>query len=470
MKAKNTLYFFDDYHINTKKTTAEYRLHHPRRCECVLTHDAPWEGSGCTYHNYFYDSDLGVYRMYYLGMNYTHEAPIKSIVVCYAESLDGLNWKKPNLGICEWAGSKNNNIILGSEVDCIGNFMVFKDTNPACLPNEKYKAICSFDPVRGIDTLWSFVSPDGLHFERKEIITTEGKFDSLNLAFWCEKTKKYLCYFRDERAGHRDVRYIESFDFHTWSEAVFLDYGEDAEEMEIYTNLVQPYGDGLEPLYIGFPTRYVERVWSSTMEQLPNLEERSKRRDKEVRFGTAVTDALFMCSRDGKKFRRYDEAFLRPGPERNTNWVYGDCYPARGFIETKSAIEGEENELSMYVSENHCVAPKKLRRYTIRKDGFVSLHAGESEKTIVTKPVVLSSSIIKANMSTSAWGYVYCTIVFACGTRVDSKESFGDNTCRYFDFGGVDFSEYLGREAVLEFRLRDADIYSVSFMEENDKQ
>jgi hypothetical protein len=203
------------------------------------------------------------------------------------------------------------------------------------------------------------------------------------------------------------------------------------------------------------------------MEQLPNLEERSKRRDKEVRFGTAVTDALFMCSRDGKKFRRYDEAFLRPGPERKTNWVYGDCYPARGFIETKSAIEGEENELSMYVSENHCVAPKKLRRYTIRKDGFISLHAGESEKTIVTKPVVLSSSIIKANMSTSAWGYVYCTVVFPSGIRVDSKESFGDNTCRYFDFGDYDFSQSIGKEVHLEFRLRDADIYSVSFMEED---
>ncbi len=32
------------------------------------------------------------------------------------------------------------------------------------------------------------------------------------------------------------------------------------------------------------------------------------------RYGTAVTDGLFMTSRDGRMFKRWAEAFLRPGP------------------------------------------------------------------------------------------------------------------------------------------------------------
>ena len=50
--------FFDDYLVNTAQTTAEFRIHAPRRWECVLHHDAPWEGDGCDYHNFFYDNGI----------------------------------------------------------------------------------------------------------------------------------------------------------------------------------------------------------------------------------------------------------------------------------------------------------------------------------------------------------------------------------------------------------------------------
>ena len=57
--------FFDDYLIDTAKTTAEFRLHEPVRRECVMVHNAPWEGDGCDFHNIVKDGNL--YRMYYLG-------------------------------------------------------------------------------------------------------------------------------------------------------------------------------------------------------------------------------------------------------------------------------------------------------------------------------------------------------------------------------------------------------------------
>ena len=59
--------FFDDYLIETGKTTAQWRVHEPIRRECVIEHDAPWEGDGCNFHNFFWDEEKKIYRLDYLG-------------------------------------------------------------------------------------------------------------------------------------------------------------------------------------------------------------------------------------------------------------------------------------------------------------------------------------------------------------------------------------------------------------------
>ena len=96
--------FFDTYLIDEEKTTAEVRIHHPQRKGTVLVHDEPWEGNGSNYHNMFYDN--GVWRMYYLAWKMLSEND--GIRVAYAESPDGIHWTKPNLGICEYKGSRDN--------------------------------------------------------------------------------------------------------------------------------------------------------------------------------------------------------------------------------------------------------------------------------------------------------------------------------------------------------------------------
>jgi len=177
--------FFDSYLIDTDQTTAEYRVHSPVRREIVMEHTAPWEGNGSDYHNMFFDN--GVWRMYYLGWE---EFNPKGICVCYAESADGLHWNKPNLGICEWEGSLDNNIIFNPKtLPVLDNFMVFRDDNPACPAEKRYKAILSQENR----TLWYFYSADGLRFSRGGILTDQGVFDSLNVVFWDDLTKKYRC-------------------------------------------------------------------------------------------------------------------------------------------------------------------------------------------------------------------------------------------------------------------------------------
>lgn len=469
ISSNNRECFFDDYLIDTKKTTAEFRIHRPIRRDIALIHDAPWEGDGCDYHNIIYDN--GIYRMYYLGWQMISsdkkEHTTAGIRVCYAESRDGLIWTKPALGICEWEGSRDNNIILDKNTANFDNFMVFRDDNPAVCGSQRYKGVAKIGGALRI-----FTSPDGLRFTMGGIITDKGYFDSLNVVFWDETAGIYRGYIRgfhniqgaDWNSGIRDIRYICSADGKRWSDPEPLDFGA-AEDFPLYTNCVSPYIRAPQ-LYIGFPTRYVERrEWNNSFEGLCGKEKRLERMQLHPRYGLAVTDCVFMVSRNGINFKRYDEAFIRPGPENGMNWVYGDCYPARGLIETPSAVEGEAPELSLYCFDNHWMGvPSRLWRYTIRRDGFVSLYAGSTEKTITTKPFIFNGNEMRANLSTSARGYIYFTLRSVTGETLESVEYFGDSDDRQIIFDNGHLSKLSGKEVVMTVRMLDADLYSICFI------
>ena len=53
--------FWDDYMVDTARTTAEFRLHKPVKKEMVMELNMPWEGDGCDYFNIM--NDDGLYRM-----------------------------------------------------------------------------------------------------------------------------------------------------------------------------------------------------------------------------------------------------------------------------------------------------------------------------------------------------------------------------------------------------------------------
>jgi len=469
--------FFDDFLLNTALTTAQHRIHHPEKKECVLVLDEPWEGDACSYFQFFRDGDI--YRMYYTACRFdsTNIAP----VICYAESTDGIHWVKPKLGIHEFNGSRDNNIVMKTMNVMVGcdNLMVFRDDNPACPPEQKYKAIgVDYTEVNGETTecLNLFYSKDAIHFTFDRILTTDGAFDSQNLCFWDPLCQKYRLYYRNfhpyerpsgnenmSKQDLRDVRYMESEDFVTWSEPRLLDFG-DAPDIPLYTNVIQPYPYAPH-IYIGFPTRYIERLyWSENFNELCGRDARELRYKEWPRYALAITDCVFITSRDGVHFKKYDEAFLRPGPENGRNWVYGDCYPARGLLETPSAHRGGEPELSMFVHENHWMGiHKELYRYTLRRDGFVSLHAGAEEETVVTKPFIYNGSKLYANIESSAWGYVCFTLILPDGKRVESAEIFGNSTDKRIHFPEQDLARWSGQEVVLEVRMRDADLYAIRF-------
>lgn len=477
--------FYDSFLLNKEKTTASALLHRPVLREKSFSFDKEWEGCSCSYFNFFYDDSIGKYRLYYLARGTSEYGKLTNgIRVCYAESDDGIHWERPSLGIYEYNGSFHNNILLeGIDHPRLDNFFVFYDNNPDCPSDERYKAILrkvnSGDPSEILCdfALQCFISADGIHFQEGWPIHLHGAYDSLNVAYWDTEAGIYRCYFRwnhepGNRAvnmkmgtGIRDVRYMTSKDFRTWTEPRILEF-DDGEDTPLYTNNIQPYYRAPQ-IHIGFPTRYIERKeWNRSFDVLCGRGKRLKRMETEQRQGLAITDCLFMAGRGSEAFTKYDEAFMRPDAECPENWVYGGCYPFYGLLETPSVLPGADPEISLFARMNHMMGadyPSDIYRYTIRCDGFVSMHAGSEEKTVVTRPFTYCGHDLYVNMETSARGYMYFSLISSNGERTDSCEMFGNSIDKKIGFDERSVEHLSGQEVVLEVRLQDADLYSIRF-------
>jgi len=215
---------------------------------------------------------------------------------------------------------------------------------------------------------------------------------------------------------------------------------------------------------VGFPSRYICRPgWNGSFDELCGKDARLERMKDCTRYGLTVTDCVFMSSRDGWHFNRPDEAFIRPEPEEPYGWVYGTAYPSWGMIETPSDMPGADPEISIYVFENHWAdKPADFVRYTIRLDGFMSLHAGAKEKQIVTKPFIFDGSEMRINFATSARGYLFITLTAEDGTVLESCETFGNSTDRRVHFDG-DVAALAGKAVTMTVRMLDADLYAIRF-------
>jgi len=180
-----------------------------------------------------------------------------------------------------------------------------------------------------------------------------------------------------------------------------------------------------------------------------------------------------MSSRDGIRFAVWPESFIRPGLRFRHSWFYGDNYQNWGLVETSSPIEDAPPEISIYVSEASLKpGGTRFRRYTLRIDGFVSVHAPLSGGELVTKPVIFAGQQLHINFSTSAAGTIQVELQSAEGNPIQGFSLpecaliFGDSLDRVVSWrNGSDVSSLVGQPVRLRFVLRDADLYSFWFAE-----
>jgi len=383
--------FIDDYLIasmkNVSRQVHQAKKHHGNP---IIVPDKPWEigggRAGCVFHIIRHDPKTGRFRMWYAGYtSYTLASGKRArFPGLYAESADGLIWQKPELGLYEFKGSKANNIIIP-----YGNLWgVFYEPNDPD-PNRRYKGLIWHEHVR--EGYYLYTSPDGIRWTqiRKEPVALslqsytmpQNGIGDTSLFRWDSRLGKYIGDVKFVLPGKMRVRgMMESDDLIYWTRPRMTIYPDGLDDPDS-----QIYG------HMGF---YYESMWIGFMRVMHT------RRAKSYKQTTVELTA----SRDGRHWTRVGkrEEFIALGKPNDWDAHYHD--PS-----TEPILIG--NELWIYYRSTRMGAKKEHQRHCIglaklRRDGFVSLNAGEKTGTVVTRPLTFKGKELFVNAEVGKGGYV----------------------------------------------------------------
>lgn len=166
-----TIFAFDSISIpHTQNLRLEMRQPQRHAANPVVRRGAP--GTPDALGVQFYGSVIrggGKFRMWYVAFDDDTANKVASARwrAAYAESSDGIMWTKPNLGLVEFRGSRDNNLILTDPAPLgFVNLKVLADADDPD-PARRYKISTHvyFRDQRRLGTLAPFVSADGLRWK-----------------------------------------------------------------------------------------------------------------------------------------------------------------------------------------------------------------------------------------------------------------------------------------------------------------
>ncbi len=417
----------------------------------ILVRDQPWERSCWYYGTALHDGEK--FQMWY-------RASLEPFALGYAESKDGLHWVKPKLGLVEFGGTKQNNII-DVELGLAYAFSCFIDPHETD-PAHKYK--CCWGHPRKIRACLGY-SPDGIRwtpYNNGEPVTHRAA-DTHSQLLWDEEAKVYRLFTRTDYRGHpmevRGTRSMTNPDVKANPTAWKLvrNWKFDREGPEEYRRRqVYALTDWIyHGVHFGLIMVY---EWPGDHSEGPA--DYHKRHDRDVLSYYIAT------SRDGDSWDltwvyagkpivprgpdgSFDKDMILPPANiithQNRHWIYyGGANERHGMPRTSTGIG---------------VA-------TLRLDGFVCLEAKDEPGTVVTKPFKLEGSRLEVNVDAQA-GRVQVELLDENGpisgfSGKDAPEyrAVDDLRLKPAWKDNKDLSALKGKVVQIRFRLRNARLYA----------
>ena len=472
--------FLDDYFIRGVHNLRRV-LHQPEKIVPgpVIGPEHSWENVIVgTRNTPYWDPSEQVWKLYYHGAAMEDDGEGHRRMTyrqCLAISKDGLHWTKPNLGLIEWNGSRENNIVASSS-----NFLyhVIHDANGG---NERYKGLF------GMSGRKPAVSPDGLNWRFLEAPVIPSQDQSkLN---YDELAGEYLLTVKHEGPYGRSVYLTTSKDFREWSKPrlIFHADGEDQEasRRRIAARLTDPryapltinrsadYNTDVynmpvfryQGVYIGMPMFFNQ----SGPTPIGNSEgfhhvELVMSRDL-IRWQRVAGRAPFMeTSHVGKG--GYDTVQLipadRPVVRDGELWFYYSGNRGR-FIPDSVYTRPDGRKVFGFPEHTGAVHVSRLRL-----DGFVSMDAGELDGKLLTRPMFLRGRRLFVNAKVSEGGFLRVEILDTAGRTPVDGFAFGNAVPITGDQlrapltwrDGKDVGALAGQEVRLRFVLRRASLYA----------
>ena len=359
----------------------ELKVHRPAVDRTpLIPADRPWDNCGISAYATFMH-DEGRYRCWY-ECRYGRNGQAAGSALAYAESDDGVTWRKPALGLKDFDGSKANNLVIVLPDGCPNGDGIFKD--PAAPPAERYKMVWCCWSERSI---WAAVSPDGLTWTRFATPILCGQnADTENVCRYDEALGKYVLYTRqrDGRMQRRGINRSESADFRSFppSEPVFETNPLDPPDWDLYSSG-----------YSRWPGAVAAHLMQLSV----------------YRRTADMVEVHLATSRDERVWHR---------PLGRQPWLVGepgDPLQCPTVYACASVLPGAPGTWFTFFSASRCYHNEAgsgdcdagLYRTAIREDGFVSL-SSEGRGGFWTVPFVLHSDRLVLNARTRYSGFIRC--------------------------------------------------------------
>jgi hypothetical protein len=417
----------------------------------LFVEDKPWEKRiDNMYGNVVYDESDNLYKCWYSpfiidnsarGMTQAERDTIdydppdeREMAVCYAASVDGINWVKPEMNLVEYEGSKANNILIRGEGKIgehwegphgSGIFIDKRDPDP----NRQYKAILKAEIISVA------FSSDGINWgEPIQCPEADVAGDTHNNAFWAPTLGKYVGITRTWGAGgdgrwHRQVGRIESDDFLNWSKAKVVLEGS-SYRYQTYAMPTFFYGG----VYLGLVAVHDQeddRVWTE-----------------------------LAWSPDTKDWKRISEGkALIAGSDEPLAYDYGCVYACATPVFL-------DEEIRLYYGASDYLhfgwRVGSLAMATLRPDGFAGFEQEFPDKqaTILTKPIPYNGNSLRISADVLNGGSVKVQVLDEKGKVLGRSKTIKKTVSD----GSLKFRQEIKSDSIrLQFELDNAKIYSFSF-------
>jgi hypothetical protein len=465
----------------------KWRVNPPLKTGLVLAGTNSWE-NGLIFGASTVLEDQGKYRLWYTACpvppgKVTNET-YHDFFLCYAESTDGTHWLKPDVGIYEWQGSRQNNILMKVPMEVGGGVFV----DPTAPRDERYKLVGRlygyrddrFPSSRGTGPegtgVYAYTSPDGLHWQFRPERLYPFEADAINMAFYDSDRGTYLAYIRTRIGkGRRSVGVVETTEFHKqWPfgndqpgriPLALAPSPDDPPDVDYYCPAVvkYPWADGA---YLMFASVY---------RHFPRPKPGSYLDDGRKYHNDGLLDVTLAASRDGLKFRRVSrEPYLGLGVAgaRDSSQIYMTVGMVRQGDELLQYYGGLDYTHGMDVALPEMKERGGLMQARQRLDGFVSIEAGIEGGRFVTPPLVFSGEHVVLNLDVAVEGEIRVELRDAEGRTLegygfaDCTPIIGNHLARTVTWknGSSDLIRLAGSPVRMAFELRLAKLYAFQFV------
>jgi hypothetical protein len=456
---------------STRGVTFEMQRPHRTGDRCLIA-DKPWEswqigGMMSLLH------DDGKFRLWYgvsHGIRHGEE-----YAVAYAESADGIHWTKPDLGLVEYAGSKQNNLVVGYS-SVIGQVFI----DPHAPAESRYRMLVAIYPTRDDDPpryLALLESADGLRWSApNRNVVPEGSIalDTQSQAFWDADRDAYVLFTR--KGPWRQVARSESRDPYRFPAPEYVLQPEDPQVEDYYQSGATKYEGAAHAYFALAPVFF--HPGDPQGQPLPGAAAVTANYAGHP-ITVAAPDTLdlhLFTSNDSIRWQRRGDHRPFIGLGLDGDFDSRSLYSGVGY-----ATVGDE--IWLYYSAYDCThigsldgaAPFErylgtITRATLRRDGFVAARAGHDGAELVTRPVTFTGRQLELNLDCSAGGSARVELLSPAGDVLpgfaldDCDPVFHNSVRSRVSWNGrSDLPALAGQSVRLRLILRDCDLYALQF-------